>query len=140
APLTRAPSSAWCTHLQKGAWFAASTGSMSAIAYACGCSRPIPQRVSSISPPCEPRYDDRSLVASAEPTPLRRLLDARDVKVVYQPVVDLRTQKVFAYEALVRSKSPAFGNPMELFAAAVSESCTGELGRMIREMSLEGCP
>src|SRR5207248_2251760 len=93
-----------------------------------------------ISPPCEPRYDDRSLVASAEPTPLRRLLDARDVKVVYQPVVDLRTQKVFAYEALVRSKSPAFGNPMELFAAAVSESCTGELGRMIREMSLEGCP
>src|SRR5438067_9598727 len=71
---------------------------------------------------------------------MRRLLDARDVRVVYQPVVDLRTQKIFAYEALVRSKSPAFTNPMELFAAAVAESCTGELGRMIREMSVQGCP
>jgi len=76
----------------------------------------------------------------AELTPIRRLLDTRDIRVVYQPVVDLKSQKVFAYEALVRSKSPAFANPMELFAAAVAESCTGELGRLIRELSIEGCP
>jgi len=36
---------------------------------------------------------------------IRRVLDTRDVKVVYQPVVDLKTKKIFAYEALVRSKS-----------------------------------
>jgi EAL domain-containing protein (putative c-di-GMP-specific phosphodiesterase class I) len=71
---------------------------------------------------------------------MRRLLASRDVRVVYQPIVDLRTRKIFAYEALARSKSPAFGNPMEMFAAAVAESCTGELGRMIREMSIAGCP
>jgi len=70
---------------------------------------------------------------------IQRLLDARDVRVVYQPVVDLRTRKVFAYEALVRSKSPDFATPMALFAAAVEHGCTGELGRMIREMSVENC-
>ena len=42
---------------------------------------------------------------------IRRVLDARDVRVVYQPVVDLRTQRVFAYEALVRSKAPEFETP-----------------------------
>ena len=71
---------------------------------------------------------------------IRRVLDARDVRVVYQPVVDLRTQKVFAYEALVRSKSPDFDSPMALFAAAVDHSCAGELGRLIREMAVANCP
>src|SRR6185436_15983003 len=46
----------------------------------------------------------------------------------------------FAYEALVRSKSTDFDSPMSLFAAAVQHNCTGELGRMIREMAVEGCP
>jgi EAL domain-containing protein (putative c-di-GMP-specific phosphodiesterase class I) len=71
---------------------------------------------------------------------IRRLLDTRDIKVVYQPLVDLRTRKVFAFEALVRSKSPDFESPMSLFAAAVQHSCTGELGRIIRELAIEGCP
>lgn len=71
---------------------------------------------------------------------IRRLLDARDVKVVYQPIVDLKTKKIFAYEALVRSKSSEFESPMALFAAAVQHSCTGELGRIIRELAVQGCP
>ncbi len=70
---------------------------------------------------------------------IRRVLDSRDVRVVYQPVVDLRTQKIFAYEALVRSKDPTFESPMALFKAAVDHSCVGELGRMIREMAVAGC-
>ncbi|MBX3199103.1 MAG: EAL domain-containing protein [Labilithrix sp.] len=71
---------------------------------------------------------------------IRRLLDTRDLKVVYQPLVDLKTKKIFAYEALVRSKSPDFESPMSLFAAAVQHSCTGELGRIIRELAIAGCP
>ncbi len=71
---------------------------------------------------------------------IRRVLDTRALKVVYQPLVDLKTKKVFAYEALVRSTSDDFDNPMSLFAAAVQHACTGELGRMIREMAVEGCP
>jgi EAL domain-containing protein (putative c-di-GMP-specific phosphodiesterase class I) len=70
---------------------------------------------------------------------IRRVLDARDVRVVFQPVVDLRTQKTFAFEALVRSKSPDFETPMSLFAAAVDASCVGELGRLIREMAIAHC-
>lgn len=71
---------------------------------------------------------------------IRRVLDEKAVRMVYQPVVDLRTRRVFAYEALVRSKAPEFTSPPELFNAAVEHSCTGELGRMLRELSLEGCP
>lgn len=82
--------------------------------------------------------------AAAEPrrttVAIRRLLDTRALKVVYQPVVDLKTKKIFAYEALVRSKSPDFESPMSLFAAAVQHSCTGELGRIIRELAIAGCP
>ncbi len=59
---------------------------------------------------------------------------------VYQPVVELKTQKVFAYEALARTKAPEFEGPLQLFAAAVGEGVTGELGRLLRGMALEGCP
>jgi EAL domain-containing protein (putative c-di-GMP-specific phosphodiesterase class I) len=70
---------------------------------------------------------------------IRRVLDARDVRVVYQPVVDLVTHEIFAYEALVRSKSPDFDTPMSLFAAAIDHSCAGELGRLIRELAVASC-
>jgi EAL domain-containing protein (putative c-di-GMP-specific phosphodiesterase class I) len=67
------------------------------------------------------------------------VIETRDVFCAYQPIVDLRTQRVFAYESLARTKCPAFDGPMQLFAAAVAENLTGELGRMLRSMSLEGC-
>jgi EAL domain-containing protein (putative c-di-GMP-specific phosphodiesterase class I) len=75
----------------------------------------------------------------SEPSPIRRVIAERDVFVVYQPVVDLRSRKVFAYEALARTRAPEFDGPLALFAAAVTESCTGELGRVLRWMSLAGC-
>jgi EAL domain-containing protein (putative c-di-GMP-specific phosphodiesterase class I) len=58
---------------------------------------------------------------------------------VFQPVVDLKTGKIFAYEALARTKAPEFEGPLALFAAAVAESVTGELGRLLRAIALEGC-
>jgi EAL domain-containing protein (putative c-di-GMP-specific phosphodiesterase class I) len=71
---------------------------------------------------------------------IRRVIETRDVFCAFQPIVDLKTQKIFAYEALARTKSPDFDGPMSLFAAAVAESCTGELGRVLRAKALEGCP
>jgi EAL domain-containing protein (putative c-di-GMP-specific phosphodiesterase class I) len=68
------------------------------------------------------------------------VIEEREVRIVYQPVVDLRTHAVFAYEALARPTSPEFAGPLELFAAAVEHSCTGELGRLLRELSVEDCP
>ena len=67
------------------------------------------------------------------------MIETRDVFCAFQPIVDLRTQKTFAYEALARTKSPDFDGPMQLFAAAVAESVTGELGRILRAIALEGC-
>lgn len=71
---------------------------------------------------------------------IRRVLDDRAVKVVFQPIVDLKTKKIFAYEALVRSLSSDFDSPMSLFAAAVQHEATGELGRIIRQLAVAGCP
>jgi EAL domain-containing protein (putative c-di-GMP-specific phosphodiesterase class I) len=70
---------------------------------------------------------------------VRRVIDTRDCYCAFQPIVDLRTKKIFAYESLARTKSPDFDGPMELFAAAVAEGVTGELGRLLRAISLEGC-
>jgi EAL domain-containing protein (putative c-di-GMP-specific phosphodiesterase class I) len=58
---------------------------------------------------------------------------------VFQPLVDLKTAKIFAYEALARTKAPEFDGPMALFAAAVAENLTGELGRLLRALALQGC-
>jgi EAL domain-containing protein (putative c-di-GMP-specific phosphodiesterase class I) len=72
-------------------------------------------------------------------SPIRRLLKQRAISVVFQPLVDLKTRGIFAYEALVRTKSPDFDGPPSLFKAAVEEKCTGELGRLIREIAVEAC-
>jgi EAL domain-containing protein (putative c-di-GMP-specific phosphodiesterase class I) len=66
------------------------------------------------------------------------VIEQRELFVVYQPVVDLKTHKIFAFEALARTKAPEFDGPLSLFAAAVEHQCTGELGRILRAMSLEG--
>ena len=71
---------------------------------------------------------------------IRKAIDEREVRVVYQPVVDLKTHEIFAYEALARPTSPEFDGPLALFAAAVEHTCTGELGRLLREMAIDDCP
>lgn len=71
---------------------------------------------------------------------IHRVLEERAVWCAFQPIIDLRTQKIFAYESLARTKSPEFDGPMALFAAAVAEGVTGQLGRLLRAISLEGCP
>ena len=71
---------------------------------------------------------------------IRRVLDERAVRVVYQPVVDLTKKATFAFEALVRPTTGDFAGPLELFAAAVEHKCAGELGRIIREIAIDACP
>nr|HEX4313947.1 EAL domain-containing protein [Kofleriaceae bacterium] len=69
---------------------------------------------------------------------IRKVLDERLLKIVYQPVVELRSRRIFAYEALVRS--PAYKSPLDLFADAVAARATGELGRVLRQLSVDSCP
>jgi EAL domain-containing protein (putative c-di-GMP-specific phosphodiesterase class I) len=67
---------------------------------------------------------------------LDALVSPRDLSVVFQPIVDLNSGELFAYEALVRCASPAFAGPIELFDRAVEVGCAGRLGRMIREIAV----
>jgi EAL domain-containing protein (putative c-di-GMP-specific phosphodiesterase class I) len=62
-----------------------------------------------------------------------------DLSVVFQPIVDLRSRKVFAYEALVRCKTPGLDTPPRLFEHAVANGYSGRLGRMIRQLTVQGC-
>jgi len=62
-----------------------------------------------------------------------------DLSAVFQPIVNLTTRKIFAYEALVRCRLPQFQSPVTLFEHAVASRATGRLGRMIREIALRLC-
>ncbi len=72
--------------------------------------------------------------------PIHRVLQSDELFIVYQPVVDLRTRKAFAYEALARTTAPEFDGPLSLFAAASRHGVTGQLGRKLRGLAVEGCP
>jgi EAL domain-containing protein (putative c-di-GMP-specific phosphodiesterase class I) len=68
------------------------------------------------------------------------VLRTGQITVVYQPIVNITNGEVFAYEALVRSDSPLFRDPISLFAEAIEANACGVLGRKIREAATEGCP
>lgn len=70
---------------------------------------------------------------------IRRVLDERLVRVAFQPLVDLRTKRIFAYEALARPASDDFDGPLALFGAAVQHACAGALGRLVRRLAIEQC-
>jgi EAL domain-containing protein (putative c-di-GMP-specific phosphodiesterase class I) len=63
-----------------------------------------------------------------------------ELKVVYQPIVDFRYKRVYAYEALVRSTSPHFQGPPALFTEAIRSKYCGALGRAVRELTVEHAP
>lgn len=64
---------------------------------------------------------------------INSLVQPDDISVVFQPIVDLATGRLFAYEALVRCRHFA---PMDLFEHAHTAGCVGRLGRMVREVAV----
>lgn len=70
---------------------------------------------------------------------LQSMVTAEDLRVVFQPIVDLATGHPFACEALVRCRIPAFQPPPKLFDHAVQTKCVGRLGRLIREIAVPLC-
>ena len=59
-----------------------------------------------------------------------------DLSVVFQPIIHMDDGRLFAYEALVRCRVPAYASPPDLFERASEAGCAGELGRMIREIAV----
>ena len=77
--------------------------------------------------------------AIGPPVGVRRLT-AGDLRVVYQPIVDVSSGRVFAQEALVRCQHPDYPSPPELFEHAAREGACGKLGRMIRDIAFQDPP
>jgi EAL domain-containing protein (putative c-di-GMP-specific phosphodiesterase class I) len=71
---------------------------------------------------------------------ISKLIDQNQLKAVFQPIVDMMTGKVFAYEALARTTSADFKSPPHMFDTAIEEGMCGKLGRRLRELSVDGCP
>ena len=82
------------------------------------------------------RAPTRSLPSNAEHV---RGLSPEDLSVVFQPIVDLRNGRTFAFEALVRCKDPRYPTPPQLFEAAIDEGACGWLGRSIRDIAFRTC-
>jgi EAL domain-containing protein (putative c-di-GMP-specific phosphodiesterase class I) len=86
-----------------------------------------------------PSVESTARVTSASMMALDKIIQAKDLSVVFQPIVRVDGGEVFAYEALVRCAVPEYKNPMKLFERAVRERCVGRLGKTIREVAVPLC-
>jgi EAL domain-containing protein (putative c-di-GMP-specific phosphodiesterase class I) len=83
-------------------------------------------------------------VVEAEPTEavhastIQQVLRHRQVRSAYQPIVDLDTGLVVAYEALARGPVGALESPAELFAAARRTGNLAALDQLCREAAFAG--
>jgi EAL domain-containing protein (putative c-di-GMP-specific phosphodiesterase class I) len=76
---------------------------------------------------------------AAEAAELDRILATRDVSPVYQPIVDLVSGDVVAYEALARGpKGSSLAGPAELFGTARRVGRLAEVDWLCRIRALEG--
>jgi EAL domain-containing protein (putative c-di-GMP-specific phosphodiesterase class I) len=74
------------------------------------------------------------------PPDVKQALESGKLYIAYQPLVDLRTKRTFAFEALVRSDDPELPNALSVIVAAVESGFMGVLGRALRRMAIQGCP
>jgi EAL domain-containing protein (putative c-di-GMP-specific phosphodiesterase class I) len=76
---------------------------------------------------------------SPETYEIPEVLRAGELSSAFQPVVDLQTGEVFAYEALLRRLTPTYVDPPTVFARAIEARCCGALGRLTRQLATDGC-
>lgn len=68
---------------------------------------------------------------------LNKLIDDELIEYAFHPIVDVRKGKIFAYEALMRSKLESIRSPLELLQLATSESKLYEIERLTLFKSME---
>jgi len=66
---------------------------------------------------------------------VRFLVGLEKLFLVYQPIVDWKQKKIFAYEALMRSAEPSLPHPKALLDAAERLESTHTLSRRVRELA-----
>jgi EAL domain-containing protein (putative c-di-GMP-specific phosphodiesterase class I)/ActR/RegA family two-component response regulator len=84
------------------------------------------QRVPSIGPDGLPRSESRIVLEGN----VRRALES--LWMAHQPIVDARSRRLFAYEALLRTREPSIPHPGAFLDAARKVGVQRELGRSIR--------
>src|SRR6201992_3698370 len=91
-------------------------------------------------------HSGASARATASAKALGRSLAQDAFRFVYQPIVNVRERRLFAYEALCRACDPSFADVGELFETAVRTGRIRELGRILRRLVVvpldrlpEGC-
>ena len=96
----------------------------------------------SVGPKSRPttRPPPKSVRAHPAVSAIEEAAHKKQLYVVFQPIVDLRTGRPFAYEALVRSKSKTFPDPPSILSAAIEAKVMGRIGRAIREAAANDCP
>lgn len=68
---------------------------------------------------------------------LKEIIIEENIRTVYQPIVDLRTGEIFAYEALTRGpEGSAMESPLMLFGVADKTNLSFELDRLCRRKAL----
>lgn len=71
---------------------------------------------------------------------LREMIRTEEVEIVYQPIVDLRTRTVVAYEALARGAHPELSrSPGVLLALAEQCGVVIELSRLFARLAVTSC-
>lgn len=68
---------------------------------------------------------------------INRLLDEQLIRFAFQPIVDLKTGEIFAYEALMRPLLDNFKNPLEILSVAAAQSKSAQLERLVMLMTFQ---
>ncbi|WP_299959473.1 EAL domain-containing protein [uncultured Modestobacter sp.] len=82
--------------------------------------------------------DDVEQFQPAPPADVRAVIADRAVASLFQPIVELDSGRVVAYEALARGPEGPLRAPDALFAAARAEGCLTELDQACRAAALRG--
>ncbi len=82
----------------------------------------------------------KSGLADAPKMTFEEVLQPEILQIHFQPLVDVKTGEVFAYEGLSRSSVKYFASPPSLFRWAIAQGRVGELGRFLRQLAVDGCP
>lgn len=77
-------------------------------------------------------HESQSIVA--------QLLDQSQFKVVYQPIIDLRTEEISGYEALTRGPDGAFESPGDFFRLCVENNILSTVDLQCLKLSLANTP
>jgi diguanylate cyclase (GGDEF)-like protein len=79
--------------------------------------------------------EDSFLFSSQED--LNKLLDEELIRYAFQPIIDAKTGKIFAYEALMRSQLESLRNPLHIIKLATADSRLYEIERITFFKALE---